>query len=400
MPKWMKTKYPGVRYREHPTRMHGRQPDRYYVLNYKLDGKTKDEAVGWASEGVKPSECARLYGELKENRRKGEGPRSLAEKRELEKRARKADEQHSMSLDAYWANTYAPFAEKQKKASSWKRELSLYTVWIAPLLGKVPLRELDLPHWDRLVRKLDKAGRSQRTKEYATGTLRRVLKHAYERGLIPNPPPSGKRVGVTPPKNNRRERVIRSEEMQEILSVLQFEAPKAHKLTLFAWLTGCRLGEAIKLRWKDVDLKARTLTFRDTKNKDSRTLPVQGELLALLKNVSEKNGAGFVFTNERGRAYKSTPTPFRNTVKKLGLNDGREENDKIVFHSIRHSVATELAKHLNPSDLMEVMGWKTVEMVMRYVHGDKTAQQKALVRLGNALHPKDSGYDNVTYLSP
>ena len=59
------------------------------------------------------------------------------------------------------------------------------------------------------------------------------------------------------------------------------------------------------------------------------------------------------------------------------------------FHSIRHSVATELARHLNLRDLMDVMGWRTVQMAMRYVHGNEKAKRNALAGLENTMKPKD-----------
>lgn len=385
MPKWTKTQYPGVRYREHPTRKHGRQPDRYYVITYKLDGKTKDEAIGWASEKVKPSDCHAIYCELKENRRKGEGPRTLAEKRGLDLRHREAEKKRSVTLGEYWTSTYFPFAKQRKGERSWKREESLYRMWIAPSLEAIPLREIDLQQWDDFVRILDDADLSQRSKEYATGTLRRILKHAYERRIISQPPPSGKRIGVTAPRDNRRLRVIRPDEMRSILEELAAHDPSAHKLTLFAWLTGCRLGEAGKLQWKDVDLASKHLTFRDTKNKDSRTIGLEGELLELLSGIPEQKPTDHVFASAQGIPYTETPSAFRTTVERLGLNEGRTKKDRLVFHSIRHTVATELAKSLNPRDLMEVMGWRTVEVAMRYVHGNESAKRNALASLGNVL---------------
>ena len=82
MGSWYKTDFKGVRYRKHATRKHGVQNDRYYVLTYKLDGKTKSEAVGWATDKVKPSECFELLCQLKRNQKTGKGPRTLAEMRE------------------------------------------------------------------------------------------------------------------------------------------------------------------------------------------------------------------------------------------------------------------------------------------------------------------------------
>jgi hypothetical protein len=49
---WIKTPYPGIRYRIHPARNHGIHPDKYYCLTYKYKGKTRTEALGWASEGM------------------------------------------------------------------------------------------------------------------------------------------------------------------------------------------------------------------------------------------------------------------------------------------------------------------------------------------------------------
>jgi len=42
---------PGIRVRQHPTRKHGVKADRYFVLRYVANGKHRQEALGWASEG-------------------------------------------------------------------------------------------------------------------------------------------------------------------------------------------------------------------------------------------------------------------------------------------------------------------------------------------------------------
>lgn len=49
--KFFPSKYKGVRYREHATRKNGIRKDRYFIIRYKLDGKTKSEGFGWESEG-------------------------------------------------------------------------------------------------------------------------------------------------------------------------------------------------------------------------------------------------------------------------------------------------------------------------------------------------------------
>ncbi|MGE4492392.1 MAG: site-specific integrase, partial [Syntrophotalea sp.] len=88
---WKKTKYPGVRYRQHSTRKNGVQFDRYFVIRYQRDGQRIEEPVGWASEGWTAEKAAAELAALKSAAQKGEGHRSFREKREAEELRRQAE---------------------------------------------------------------------------------------------------------------------------------------------------------------------------------------------------------------------------------------------------------------------------------------------------------------------
>jgi hypothetical protein len=77
-----KTTFKGVRYRKHPTRKHGVNYDQYFIIRYKLNGKDKEEGLGWASEGMTAAKAYEDLKAIKENIKRGQGPQSLAEKRE------------------------------------------------------------------------------------------------------------------------------------------------------------------------------------------------------------------------------------------------------------------------------------------------------------------------------
>ena len=76
-------------------------------------------------------------------------------------------------------------------------------VWILPLLGDLPLVQIGFPEWDALVRSMSSKKLSQRTREYVAGTLRRLMRHAQDRGLPVNIL-TAKQIGVQAPKDNRR----------------------------------------------------------------------------------------------------------------------------------------------------------------------------------------------------
>ena len=51
--KWQSTKFPGIRFREHPSRKHGVQKDRYFVIRYQRDVSEKRRvSVGQARGGL------------------------------------------------------------------------------------------------------------------------------------------------------------------------------------------------------------------------------------------------------------------------------------------------------------------------------------------------------------
>lgn len=388
--KWFKTQFPGVRYREHPTRKHGVRKDRYYALHYKVNGKVIDAPWGWASEGKTAEGAFIELNKLKKNAQSGNGPVTLKEQKakneaewEAEKARLKAEAAAQRTLSEYWQESYFPAAQQSKKRNSWIKEDQHFRLWIGPLLGALPLRTIGLPQWDELIKKLSTAGLTARSKEYITGTLRRILKHAYDRRMINDAPPTGKRVGVTGPGNNRRLRVISPEEEAAILQYLSVSDPHAWRFTRFCFLTGCRVSEAMNLTWAGVNFSMGTITFHETKNHDSRRIPITPMLMDLLTEMDQGTPDSHVFTHQKnGNAYQEAPSAFSTAVDNLGYNAGRSKRDRIVFHSIRHSVATRLAQRLGLRDLMDVMGWRTVQMAMRYVHSNEGAKMKALSMLG------------------
>lgn len=378
--------YKGIRYREHPSRKKDAvNLDRYYTLSYWWNGKSHSEAVGWATEGVSAQRAYELLMDLKENQKNRTPPFTLRELREENWRDAQQAASKNVTLDEYWP-VFFEHCKLHIKKSSWEKEESNFKVWISPCLGHFRLADIKLPQWDILVKALTDAGRAERTKEYVTGTLRRILKFAYERQVIDETPPTGRRVGVTGPgQSNRRRRIIQPHEEQALLEKLRSLDISAWRLVRFAFLTGCRAGEAFKLCWRDVDFVSGTLVFVDTKNGDSRRIPMSRALQELLKSIPQGRLDEPVFLAKRGLPYKESPSSYRLVVNDiLRLNEGRPDLERITFHSIRHTVATRLAQQLNPRDLMDLMGWRTVEMAMRYVKGDMEIQRNAFESLAES----------------
>jgi len=85
------------------------------------------------------------------------------------------------------------------------------------------------------------------------------------------------------------------------------------------------------------------------------------------------------------------PETFRAVVKSLGLNDGRGERDRVSFHTIRHTVATQLAKSLDVRSLMDVMGWKVIAMAARYIHSNEDTKRAVMAALEKTIAQPERG---------
>jgi integrase len=100
---------------------------------------------------------------------------------------------------------------------------------------------------------------------------------------------------------------------EEADRILQNSAPHVRPLFLFLMLTDCRISEAINLKWRDIDLAARWLVLRDTKNGTDRGVPIHRQLVEPLTGPpSAATKRGPVSLTDRGNPIKTT------TVKKAG----------------------------------------------------------------------------------
>lgn len=382
---WKKTKYPGVRYREHPSRKHGIRPDQYFTISSWVDGKTVEEGLGWASEGWTPKQAAALRSELAQNRRRGNGPRTLKEARLFQERVQAAQTAHGLTVTEFWEQDYFHVLKARVKPCSWQKELSLFKLWAEPVFGSKSLAELKPEDIEQALDRMRAEGKSPRWQEYFRGTVFRIWKHAGRRKLVragDNPAAGLKLERV----NNTRLRVLTPKELKDILNYLEISDPAAADLTLFCAFTGCRFSEAARLTWEFLDFERSAALFPETKNRDSREVFLVLSILDMLKNRKPGGPGQFVFTRRNGSPWPCPPAAFKTAVKNLGLNEGRGPRDKTTFHSLRHSAATYAARRGTPvKDLQSIFGWRTPSMVFRYAKGDISAQRQAMGGIWTAL---------------
>jgi integrase len=135
-----------------------------------------------------------------------------------------------------------------------------------PYFGRMRLSEIEPRDVKEYARKLESEGKAPNTVRLAVAPVRALLATAVEEGVLRSNPASGLRLAQRRPDFDGAEeeqvKAMTEKELSRILAAIDTTAPD---WTLFfrmlAW-SGLRIGEAIELRWKDIDLGQRTVHVR------------------------------------------------------------------------------------------------------------------------------------------
>jgi integrase len=172
-------------------------------------------------------------------------------------------------------------------------------------------------------------------------------------------------------RENARERFLSPDELQRLGQTLRdmeaegtLTAMEAAIVRLLA-LTGCRVGELIDLRWRDVDLKAGVLRLPDSKT-GAKVVALGAPAQTVLAALDRGHDADLVFGLKLPRIQhlwnpSTGPKAGQGIRDRAGLPDVR-------LHDLRHGYGTAAgALGLNAFMIRDLLGHKTVAMTSKYV---------------------------------
>jgi integrase len=377
--KWVATKFKGIRYRAHSTRMHGRQKDRYFNVRFRVAGVSVNEGYGWASEGMSASKVALLMAELKEELRTGKGTGKLSDRQrdkqaELEeiKQEKLAQGRSAITYGQFFRKMYLPTVQ-DKKPTTLVREVSLHEHWILPALHRVRIKDIGELHIRKVKSNMTKAGRSPRTVQYAFACIRMVINQAIEDGYYIGINPIKKLKQSDKPKfDNRRTRFLSHEEANQLLQALKVKSQVVHDMTLLSLHCGLRAGEIFALTWGDIDLNHSQVTMRDTKSGRDRTVSMTATVKEMFTAKAPGSHGDLVFPAKNGKPRIRISKTFERVTNDLGFNEGvvhHNRKQKLTFHSCRHTCASWLAQAgVSLFVIKEILGHANIDMTMRYSH--------------------------------
>lgn len=177
-----------------------------------------------------------------------------------------------------------------------------------------------------------------------------IINHAAGQGLCQS-------IKVKKYVEERREREPATWDW--VQSFMASASPHMGALACFMFLTGARVGEAIALKWENVELTRRRALIRQTKVGSERWAHLPEPLFMALAKIPDR----------KERVFKMTVPPdaaWKRTAVRAGI-------EPLSFHACRHGFATAMLRAgVDPISTAKAGGWKSPKHVFdTYGHAIK-----------------------------
>jgi integrase/recombinase XerD len=180
-------------------------------------------------------------------------------------------------------------------------------------------------------------------------------------------------MAVAERSRKRPPEVLTEQEVRALIGACSNRAPtgvRNRALIAVLWRCGLRVGEAVALEPRDVDLDAGTLRVRHGKGDRSRTVGLDTQAQALIARWMDRrqrlgvNGRRRLFCKLDGGPLQQSYV--RHLLRRLAEKTGIDK--RVHPHGLRHTYAAELAREGVPMNLLrDALGHSTLATTDRYL---------------------------------
>jgi integrase len=205
-------------------------------------------------------------------------------------------------------------------------------------------------------------------------------------GLLPTNVAWPPRLMLREPKE--RERFLTDEELARVLKAARAESQIMYAAVVFAVGVGCRQGEQLRVRWRDIDATTNTVAIHVTKSNTSRRAHLPPAVSQALKSLRGKKvipmPSRFVFADADGSAI--TAHALIDRWEKIRAAAGVPD---VRWHDLRHASASFLIQAgATLAEVAHQLGHLNVATAKRYAHLVPGAKPTGADKLNEKLRGK------------
>lgn len=362
--KRIRTKYPGVFYRE-SARIGGVGEERVYYIVFKKDGKVLEEKVGRQyADDMTPAKAAGIRAERIENRR--------ASRKEI--RAAAAAQKTAEAMRPTFGKLWDAYKAQNLHKKSLRNDISNFKNHLTYYADTMPcdLRTKDI---DTLRNHLLEHGLRPQSVKLILGLLRELIHFGVRNGMCEMPNPAQLQFDM-PKVDNLKTETMTPTQLTAYLRALD-EEPDQHAAAFLrlALATGMRKGAIMALRWDDLDFQHGFITLRGDSAKKGKTerIPMSLGCRQIFQSIA-RTTSPYVFPGKDGGPRREFQRVARRVKRKAGLPD-----DFRPLHGLRHAYASFLASSgkVDLYTLQKLLTHSSPQMTQRYAHLADEALKRA-----------------------
>ncbi len=163
---------------------------------------------------------------------------------------------------------------------------------------------------------------------------------------------------------------------------------------LLLLFTGLRRNEGMRLKWQNVDFKAKVFTITDTKNNEPLTLPMSDFLLDLFQRRHESKTGDHVFPGDGESGHITEPKWYLDNIKELSGLSFSAHDLRRTFASIAGNIIPAYALKALLNHKMDGMGQ---DVTAGYYVQDAESLRPLMQKITNQIlrHAKSDSTSNV-----
>ncbi|MDR0531407.1 MAG: site-specific integrase [Oscillospiraceae bacterium] len=306
----------------------------------------------------------------------------------------------------HWLRHIAP---NQLRPSTWELYRFDTEKYLIPQLGHIPLTRLGPQHIRMMLNGMQAGGAGFRTLQRVRNTLSAALREAVNHEYVTR---NVAKLVATPKYTAPEKQVWSKEQVTTFL-----ERGKHHKhypMFMLMLCCGLRRGEALGLRWQDVDFDNEVIYIRQTINllkgelvvgqpktrASIRDIPMPRFIKTALlehRRILSWHKDDLVFHTNRGNPVdpRSLIKSFQRLAQRMGL-------PPITLHEARHTAATLLAEVWpNPKEAQMILGHSSITTTLQiYTHSNLKKKADALGALARSVALPGSGLEESIVETP
>jgi integrase len=350
------TKYDGVYFRYSRKKRHNGKPDKSFKIRYRLNGRSKNERIGWLSDGYSAEFARNIRSERMVSIRHGD---DLTKKQLTFKEAAKR------------------YIDDHKTNKSIQQDIYRYND--LKVLDDMEISNITVSDLKKVHTNMRKRNVKHITYTKVESFYNRAVKYAGELNLIKKQ----ESIRIAIPRVDEKITEIYTDEMREnYLAVIeQYPYRVLSDIVELIYYTGMRRSEPLKLRWSDYNEREGYLTIRDAKSGRDEKKRLSNSSIEIIDRQRGKSKV-YIFEN----ANEPVKAPYLSYHARRMADMAGLPRDYRPLHSLRHNVGTVMAMSGVPVAIIkEQMNHKNIETTQRYIDIADEAVQEHVNNLESGL---------------